>query len=83
MVGLIRVSIGPAISVMLRGCAALSSSAMSATAASTGTQGWQTPTTCEPGPRLLEEADHVVDIFVEAERPSPSGTSRTLCQSVM
>ena len=39
LVGLIRVSIGPALSVIDRGCAGLSSSAMIAAAASTCTQG--------------------------------------------
>ena len=50
LVGLILVSIGPAISVIVRGCALLPDSAISATAASTGTVGWQTATTCVPGP---------------------------------
>ncbi len=50
LVGLMRVSIGPAIKVMLRGCAASPSSAINAAAARTGTQGWQTATTWEPGP---------------------------------
>ena len=31
----------------------------------------------------LQEFDDVLDIFVEAEPPSASGTSRALCQSVM
>jgi hypothetical protein len=45
-----RQSTGPAISVRLRGVAGLSSSAMSAVAASAATQGWQTATMCAPGP---------------------------------
>ena len=50
LVGLMRVSIGPAISVMLLGCAGLPSAAITATAASACTQGWQTATRCAPGP---------------------------------
>jgi len=45
-----RVSIGPAIRVMLRGVAACFISAIAATAASTCTQGWHTAITCAPGP---------------------------------
>ena len=45
-----RQSIGPAISVRLRGVAGWSSSAMSATAASAATQGWQIAIRCAPGP---------------------------------
>ena len=37
--------IGPAIKVMLRGCASSPSSAINAMAARTGPQGWQTATT--------------------------------------
>src|SRR5581483_11083251 len=51
LVGLMRVSIGPAISVMLRGWAGLFAWAMTATAVSTCTHGWQTATTCERPPR--------------------------------
>ena len=50
LVGLTRVSIGPAISVMERGCAGLPACAITATAASTATQGWHTASTCAPGP---------------------------------
>ena len=49
-VGLMRASIGPAIRVMLRGCAGLASAAITATAASAETHGWQTAITCAPGP---------------------------------
>ena len=52
LVGLILVSIGPAIRVMLSGWAGLPSAAMVATAASTCTQGWHTAITCMPGPRV-------------------------------
>jgi hypothetical protein len=44
------VSIGPAINVILRGCAGSVSSAIIATAATTATQGWHTPITWVPGP---------------------------------
>ena len=50
LVGLTRVSMGPAISVMLLGCAGLPSAAMTATAASAWTHGWHTATRCAPGP---------------------------------
>ena len=50
LVGLTRVSMGPAISVMLAGCAGLPLAAITATAASACTHGWHTATRCEPGP---------------------------------
>ena len=49
-VGLTRVSIGPPISVIVAGRCASSRASMSATAATTGTAGWQTAITCVPGP---------------------------------
>ena len=49
-VGLTLASIGPAISVRLRGTAALPSSAISAVAASADTHGWHTASMCAPGP---------------------------------
>ena len=49
-VGLTRQSTGPAIRVSVRGCAGWSSSAISATAASAATHGWQTATTCTGWP---------------------------------
>ncbi len=49
-VGFTRQSTGPAISVRLRGCAGLSSSAITAVAASAATQGWHTATMWLPGP---------------------------------
>jgi hypothetical protein len=60
LVGLTRQSTGPAISVRLRGCAGLSSSAISAVAASAATQGWHTATMWAPGADGLQEAHHVV-----------------------
>ena len=50
VVELTRTSIGPAISVMLRGCALLPACAITAAAASTATQGWHTASTWVPGP---------------------------------
>ena len=55
-VGLMRQSTGPAISVRLRGVAGLSSSAMSAVAASAATQGWHTATMWTPGPTASRKA---------------------------
>ena len=45
-VGLTRVSIGPAISVMERGTERSPFASISETAANTGTVGWQTAMTC-------------------------------------
>ena len=50
-VGFERVSIGPPISVIERGANLSPRASISATAASTGTDGWQTATTCVPSPR--------------------------------
>ena len=50
-VGASRVSIGPPISVIVSGRSGSRSSDISATAASTGTDGWHTAMTCAPGPR--------------------------------
>ena len=49
-VGLRRVSIGPPISVMVAGAKRSPFASISATAASTGTEGWQTAMTCVSGP---------------------------------
>ena len=49
-VGLTRQSMGPAISVRLRGWAGWPSCAMSAVADSAATQGWQMAMRCAPGP---------------------------------
>ena len=67
LVGLTRVSIGPAISVMLRGCAVLPDWAMTAAAASTCTQGWQTATTCARSPSVSSQLMRCVDVVVEPE----------------
>ena len=50
-VGLMRVSIGPPISVMVAGAQSSPSASMCATAIITGTAGWQTPMTWVSGPR--------------------------------
>ena len=55
LVGLMRVSMGPAISVMLRGCAGLPDWAMTAAAASTCTHGWQTATTWVGEPMISSQ----------------------------
>ena len=68
-VGLMRVSIGPAMSVALRAGGTFPPCAITASAASTGTAGWQTAITWTRGPRCVERADRVVDVLVEAERP--------------
>jgi len=48
--GLMRVSIGPAISVSVRGWAVLLRWASREAAANAGTQGWHTATTCTGSP---------------------------------
>ena len=68
LVGLTRASMGPAMRVMLRGCAGWRPSAITATAPRTATHGWQTATTCDSGPIAFKEADDVVDEVVQAER---------------
>ena len=49
-VGLTRVSIGPPISVMVAGRKRSLRASISAIAATTGTDGWQTAMTCADGP---------------------------------
>ncbi len=66
-----------------RGVAGWSSSAISATAASAATQGWQIAIRCVPGPMASQEVHQVLDVLVEAEAAGGIGTSRALCQSVM
>ena len=51
-VGLRRVSIGPPIRIMLRGAQGSFAAFISDTAASTGTEGWQTAITLVPGPSV-------------------------------
>ena len=82
-VGLTRVSIGPAISVRLRGRAGSRSSAISAAAASTGTAGWQTATTCAPGPIARRKPAICATKPSKPKEPALTGTSRALCQSVI
>jgi hypothetical protein len=65
-VGLFRASIGPPIMVMLRGVAS-PALAISDTAASTGTVGWQTLITCSLSGRCGDELAHVGDVVVEVE----------------
>ena len=73
LVGLTRVSIGPAISVMLRGCAGLPFCAITAAAASTATQGWQTATTCAPGPITSRNWIRWSTYSSKPKRPCSSG----------
>ena len=82
-VGAMRQSIGPAISVMLAGAAGSASSDISATAASTATQGWQIAITCDPGPIARRKSITCSTYSSKPKRPAISGTSRALRQSVM
>ena len=66
-VGLLRASIGPPIIVIVRGVVS-PLLAISETAASTGTVGWQTEITCTSGPIVADELLHVGDVVVEVER---------------
>ena len=68
--GLTRVSIGPPISVMVAGAKRSPRASISATAASTGTEGWQTAMTWVSGAERVQHVDDVVDIVVEIELPS-------------
>ena len=83
LVGLARVSIGPAISVMLRGCGGSPASAMTAAAASPATAGWQTATMWLPGPITPSQRTMWSMNSSSPKRPSCSGTSRAFVQSVM
>ena len=51
-------------------------------AASAATHGWQTATTWPPGPTAARKSIRWATYSSRPKRPSPSGTSRTLCQSV-
>ena len=82
-VGLTSTSTGPATSVMLAGRARLRSSASTATAASTGTHGWQTAMTCERGPSTCRNSTTWSTSSSSPNGPCSSPTSRALCQSVM
>ena len=81
-VGLTSTSTGPATSVMLDGWARLRSSASTATAASTGTHGWQTAMTCERGPSTCRNSTTWSTSSSSPNGPCSSPTSRALCQSV-
>jgi hypothetical protein len=83
LVGLTRVSIGPAIRVMLRGCAGFWLCAITATASSTATQGWQTASTWAPSPITSMNLIRCSTYSSKPNRPAARGTSRMLCQSVM
>ena len=73
LVGLSRTSIGPAISVIERGVAGFRSSDITATAARACTQGWQTARIWRAGADLLEEADQVADVVLDAEAAGLDG----------
>jgi hypothetical protein len=75
-VGLMRQSIGPAISVRLAGVAGCSSSAISAVAASAATQGWQIAIRCAPGPSSVRKCIRCWVYSVNPKRPADSGMSR-------
>ena len=82
-VGLMRQSIGPAISVRLRGVQRLWFSAMIDAAASAATHGWHTARTCAPGPIASRKAIRCVMYSSSPNLPCSSDTSRALRQSVM
>ena len=67
LVGLMRVSMGPAIKVMLRGWAGLPAWAIREAAVSTCTHGWHTATTWVRRPHLGQPIDEVLDVVLEAE----------------
>ena len=75
--------IGPAISVRLSGVAGCASSDISATADKAETQGWQIAIRCAPGPITSRTRITCSVYSSRPKRPAASGTSRTLCQSVM
>ncbi len=81
-VGLMRQSIGPAISVRLAGVASCLSSDINATAASAATVGWHTASTWPPGPSAAVNCITCSMYSSSPKRPAASGTSRTLSQSV-
>ena len=80
-VGLMRQSIGPAISVRLAGTAGSSSSDISAVAASAATHGWQIATRCEPGPMRAQELHQVLGVLLEPEAARRAAGSRARCAS--
>ncbi len=82
LVGLMRQSIGPAMSVRLAGVAGCLSSAMSAAAASAATVGWHTARTWPPAPIASVNCITCSMYSSRPKRPATSATSRTLSQSV-
>ena len=68
---------------MLAGCAGSLSAAISDTAASAATVGWQIATRCESGPMRRMNDITCSTYSAKPKRPADSGTSRGLCQSVM
>ena len=81
-VGAKRASIGLPMKVMEAGRAASPSSAMSAAAAITAGPGWHTATTCVRGPSTVSMLRMCSTKSWKSNRPSPTGTSRALHQSV-
>ncbi len=82
-VGSTRVSIGPAMSVSVRGCAGFPASAITAVATSAGTHGWHTAITWVSGPMISIQRMRCSMYPSKSMAPSASGTSRALCQSVI
>jgi len=70
-VGLLRASMGPPIMTIVRGVAS-PRLAISDTAASTGTVGWQTEITWRLGADVADELLHVFDVVVQMERARPT-----------
>ena len=82
LVGEMRVSMGPAMSVMLAGWAGSLRAAMMETAANAATVGWHTATTCEFGPRNCRKSMIWAVKSSRVKAPAASGTSRAFFQSV-
>ena len=82
-VGLRLVSIGPPMSVSEAGRQGSSQAAISAAAASTGTDGWQTATTWVPVPMNRMHSITWSMKSSRSKRPQASGTWRASRQSVM
>src|SRR5215212_7550800 len=72
-VGFTRVSIGPPMRIIDRGAKASCSSSISATAASTGTEGWHTANDMRVGAERVQHVDHVIDVVVEIEGARDGG----------
>src|SRR5260370_20560889 len=80
LVGWTRVSIGPAIRVMLRGCAACCDWAITAVAARAPTPGLQTPPPLTPGPVALRKALRGLVKAARTDRPLAARPLRALLQ---